>query len=316
MIIAVFAVLTGGVGWIFHLYDIDHSYSVKTDVAIIIITVFAFVLLGVSYFRAISNRPLLLSYLFKVSVSSWFIVLTALNDFPADYSYCMILVVMMFGMVYSDLKGFVIFFLSTCTILVALAFYVAHPIIHLGTFLLIYGASGILMYLILRSRERTQTELLKAQINAQAILQSSEGFFFFLDGDFNIISFNQFAKEIYRKDMHVDLEEGKSIFQYMLPETHESLRSTLYLCKKGEVIKNERKINFPGWPSMWVENIFIPIYDDDKKFLGISFHTISINKRKEMEEALKESEERFKEMADTLPLLRYRKPNANCSWYT
>jgi PAS domain S-box-containing protein len=300
IIIAVFAGLTSLVGFIFHLYDIDSSYNVKTDDAIIIIATLSIFLFGSSFIKVIRQRPFILSYIFKIAVTSWFIVLTAMNNFPADYSYCMIVVVMIFGMVYSDTKGFVIFFLSIFVILVVLAFYITNPIVHLVTYMLVFCATGILMFFILRSKEKAQSELHRAQMNAQAIFHSSVGFFFFLDKNFNIISFNKFADEIFRMEMHKELKVGDSIFNYFPPDTHESFRITLNKCMKGEVINNEKQVTFPGGPAVWVENTFNPIYDDKKNFLGISFQTVRINERKKIEEALRESEMRFTQIAENI----------------
>jgi PAS domain S-box-containing protein len=132
------------------------------------------------------------------------------------------------------------------------------------------------------------------------IVEGSLGFFFFLDKDFRIISFNNFAKEIYSREMKQPLREGELIFNYFPPATHESLRETLTKCLNGEIISNEKQVSFPGGPIIWSENTFIPVYDDAKNFLGISFQTRRINERKEAEEVLKESEEKFRQLADNI----------------
>jgi PAS domain S-box-containing protein len=133
-----------------------------------------------------------------------------------------------------------------------------------------------------------------------SIFHSSTGFIFFLDKDFNIISYNKLAKEVYSRLMHMELKEGRPIFQYMPPDAYESLKNTLNECRAGKIIHNEKKANFPNGPSVWVENTFVPVYDSKGKFLGISFQTINIDERKKTEEALIESEQKFSQMAGNI----------------
>jgi PAS domain S-box-containing protein len=299
IIILVFGILTGLVGWMYHLFNFDIN-NVDTVISIFLISAICITLFGISFIRIFRRKPAIIAYAFKISIAGWFIMVTALNDFPEDYSYCLIFVVLMLSMMYSGTRGFVVFYMSCFLVLLVSVFFVWAPIIELGTFILLFFAAGVLMYFILKSKEKTQLELEKAQANAHAIFQSAVGFFFFLDKEFNIISFNKFAEEIFLKEMHMELEIGKSIFLYFPPETHESFRITLCKCRDGEVIKNEKKVTFPGGPSVWVENTFIPVYDDNKKFLGISFQTVRINERKEIEEALRESELKFSQMAENI----------------
>lgn len=268
--------------------------------AIIIIASFSVLLFVSSFIKVIENRPKVVSFIFKIAVVGWFITMTALNRFPSDYSYCMIVVMMIFGMIYTSSKGFLHFFLLTLAVLLVLIFFISNPIVHMVTYLMLYCASGALTYIILRSKDRAQAELQKAQINTQAIFHSSVGFFFFLDSNYNLISFNKFAQDIFHTEMKIELKTGTSIFNYFPPETHQHFRETLGKCMKGEVIRNEKYVEFPNGPAVWVENTFVPVYDDQHGFLGISFQTVRINERKIAELALKESEERFSQITENI----------------
>lgn len=53
----------------------------------------------------------------------------------------------------------------------------------------------------------------------------------------------------------------------------------------------------------WIGHSCQPVYDADGRFLGRRASNRDINKRKQAEEALRKSEERFKEMADLLPTI-------------
>ncbi|HNW98277.1 MAG TPA: PAS domain S-box protein [Bacteroidales bacterium] len=298
-IILGFSILSCIIGYVFHFFD-HKKTDINTDDTIFLISIISLALYGISYIGRLKQKPVIIAYAFEMVIAVWFISLTALNNFPEDFSYLLILFILMLGIIYTDTKGFLIFHLSILVVLIILAFLAVNPITHLVTFILLYVASGILMYFILKTKEKTQSKLEKAKANALSILQSSVGFFFFLDKDFKIISFNKFAKEIYSKEMHMELEEGKSILQYMPPDSHESLLKTLNECKNGKIIKNEKKANFPGGPSVWVENTFTPVYDNKNIFLGISFQTVNIDERKAIEEALIESEKKFLQMAENI----------------
>jgi PAS domain S-box-containing protein len=299
VIFLLFGVMAGVIGWLFHFFNFELTI-INTNVSLLLISGICLLLFGLSFLKFFKTYPCILNYTFKSTIGGWFIIVTALNHFPTDYSYFIIFIILMLGMMYANSRGFALFYLGSLFVLMFLASVIRNPLIDVSTFIPLYFACGVLMYFILRSKEIAQHKLEKAQFSARSVIQSSLGFFFFLDKDLKIVSFNNFAKEVFKKDMHLDLKEGASIFNYFPPETHESFRITLNKCLAGETIRNEKQVTFPGGPTVWVENTFIPVYDDNKKFLGISFQTQRINERKEAEIALKESEEKFRQLADNI----------------
>jgi len=299
VIFLLFAIATGVIGLLYHFFDFKH-YIIDTNHSLHLVSGICLLLFGLSFLKFFKLYPCILVYTFKTTIGGWFIIVTALNHFPADYSYFLIFIILMLGMMYANSRGFALFYLGSFFVLTFFASIITNPLIEVNTFIPLYFVCGVLIYFIQRSKEAAQRNLEKSQGNARSVIESSLGFFFFLDKDLKIVSFNNFAKEIFKKDMHLDLKEGASIFNYFPPETHESFRITLNKCLTGETIRNEKQVTFPGGMAVWVENTIFPVYDDAKKFLGISFQTQRINERKEAEIALKESEEKFRQLADNI----------------
>lgn len=298
-IFLIVSIATGIVGWVYHIFSSELNI-ISTNISLFFISGVCLSLFVFSYLKLFRNDNAFLVYIFKITLSGWFIIITALNHFPADYSYFLIFVTLMLSMLNANAKEFAIFYLASFIVLLFSSIVIRNPLIEVGTFNILFFACGLLMFFILRSKENTQHKLENNLQSMKQVVENSLGFFFFLDQNFRIISFNNFAKEIFIREMKKPLEEGESIFNYFPPDTHESLRNTLTKCLKGEIINNEKQVTFPGGPQVWVENIFIPVYDDAKKFLGISFQTRRINERKEAEEVLKESEEKFHQLADNI----------------
>ena len=152
-----------------------------------------------------------------------------------------------------------------------------------------FAASGIFMFFVFRSKEKSQQEMEKANIDAQAILQCSYGMFFYLDKEYRIVSYNKNAEKKFLTTFKKEIKPGNLIFDYMPQENIEHLKETLDKCSKGEIINNERLITYPGSFTVWTENTFIPIYNNNLDLIGISFQINDITERKRFEEELKNS---------------------------
>jgi len=299
VIFLTFGFATGIIGLLYQIFNLQ-LHIINTNLSLILISGICLLLFGFSFLNIFKHNPGVLVYIFKSLIGVWFIIVTALNHFPADYSYFLIFIILILSMMRSNAKEFAFFYLSSFLLLSFLAVVIRNPLIEVGTFILLFISCGVLTYFIFRSKEKVQQKLQNDLRTMKQIVESSLGFFFFLDKDFRILSFNNFAKEIYRRELKNPLYEGESIFNYFPPAAHESLKNTLNKCLRGEIISNEKQITFPEGLKIWSENTFIPVYDDSKNFLGISFQTRRINERKEAEEVLKESEEKFRQLAENI----------------
>jgi len=298
VIILLFAIFLLLGGLLFRYYEpvVEPLESISS---IFIVSIICLALYGLSFLKFFSKNKNYIVHTFQAFAAIWLITLTAINHFLPDYAYSLVFTVIMLGLMFDRSKNFALFYSICFVLLLVLSFFEKHSLIELKLFDTIFFIAGAFIYFILKIKEKTNEELGKAQVSAKSILHSSLGFFFFLDNDYKIKSFNNYAEVIYRKEMHMQLKEGIPIFNYMPEDTHESLRQTLNSCSKGEIIRNEKQVNYTNGLSVWAENTFVPVYDDNKKFLGISFQTNNITERKKTEEALLDSEARFRQLAES-----------------
>ncbi|MGE5315784.1 MAG: PAS domain S-box protein [Acidobacteriota bacterium] len=85
---------------------------------------------------------------------------------------------------------------------------------------------------------------------------------------------------------------------------------------QGQRVSRELKGRKKDGSVIWVIASVTPLFDSDGKHLGNVSLLMDITKRKEAEEALKESEERFRTMANAIPQLAWiARPDGYIYWY-
>ena len=271
----------------FYITDIIFKEPLPID---LIIFSLCLIFGGISFLKYIKKRPLLLLYSFNTLISLCFILLTAFNNFLPDYSYFLVFIILILSLMFPNSFHFAIYYSICLIFLFVLALIIEQPLIKPHIFITLFIISGIVLYFILLSKEKMEKKMELIKINANAILYNSYGMFFFIGKDYRIIAFNKNAEQNFYKGFSKQIKTGKLIFDYIPNENKAHLKNTLDLCINGETVKNEKEITITNNLTMWTENIFVPVYDQSKKFLGISFQILDITERKKTEKEIKENE--------------------------
>ena len=138
--------------------------------------------------------------------------------------------------------------------------------------------------------ERKQMEEALRQTNetAQAILNAVTESVFLMSADGKIIMVNE-TTAVRLGKRTADLVET-DIYQYLPPDVAKSRRKQVEtVCGHGKTIRFEDE-RF----GRWFENHIYPIFDADGKIRRVAIYGRDITERKRIEEALRESEERFR----------------------
>lgn len=252
-----------------------------------VVSAFCLALFVLSFINPFREKLQIILYIFKISVISWFIVVTAVNNFAPDYAYSLIFVLFLLGLMFANSTYFALFYAYSFLLLLGCSMlYPSYEIVK-STFFLIYCSSGIIMYFILRSRENMQFNLEKFKMDSSVILENSLGIFFYVDKHYKIISFNKFAAEQYKTYFNKVIKSGDLVFELISRKDQLFFRKHIDAALKGEVIREEYELEFDNGLKYWAEIVLLPVYNEIKQIRGVSVTVVDIAQRKKAELEIK-----------------------------
>jgi PAS domain S-box-containing protein len=145
------------------------------------------------------------------------------------------------------------------------------------------------------TQQKISEELLhKSEANLRNLLENTDTAYVLLDTNATILSFNNLAREFAAKEMDEALEEGKNYVDIMLPERKESVRHIISeVLQKKESVRYEVKYGNEDLNATWLLVSMHPIMDKTNRLLGLSIAATNITARKNAEQELKGSNERY-----------------------
>ena len=142
-------------------------------------------------------------------------------------------------------------------------------------------------------QSRSEAALQRSEANLRAIFNNSLQCFVLVDQDGTIKAFNRTADLWAERLLGRRLGEGDSIGAF-IPQAAEGFARAL----SGEVLMSEQPIRDVEGEEHWFETTSAPVVDDEGAIIGVCLNARDVSERKEAEKALRESEERYRDLFD------------------
>lgn len=170
----------------------------------------------------------------------------------------------------------------------------------LGGSTIYHGAPALIGTMVnISERKAALDELMRSEANLKSIFDTTDVSYLLLDTSYNIVALNQHMKNIYIKMADVVLEQGKNLFDLMLPEKRENARKTY-----DAVIKNNQSIDYEtsyvsnGISTHLLANVK-PIHNGHE-VMGVCISSIDITERNVAMERLRELNNHLEKQAEKL----------------
>ncbi len=171
----------------------------------------------------------------------------------------------------------------------------------------VFGSKGRIMGVCVAiasidERKKSEEALRRSESELRAIFDSSHQSVVLIGVQGLVQNFNKLAAEIFRAATGLQIQKGKPFSDFIRPEDQERFKGHFERVLKGESVQVERAYRFKDGTEHWVEYSYAPVFDADRVITGVCFISQSIDDRKKAEEALRESEEKFRRAFQDAPL--------------
>ncbi len=164
----------------------------------------------------------------------------------------------------------------------------------------------------INKRKLDEQRLIKNKANLKAMFDSSQRLFHFVDARFKIQSFNKLTKEYFKKFHGIDLRKGNNILKYMPTHKMQDFKINILKALNGEKIVKEGWFIEDSNTLYWAEFLYLPIFDEENQnIIGVAYSVLNINEKHDFILKIEESEMKFRNLVENLPMATYLSASYN-----
>lgn len=147
--------------------------------------------------------------------------------------------------------------------------------------------------------QKAEAKIKVNQANLKAVIESTDNAIWSIDRNYKIIECNRSCRANIKKLFGKEIRSGSKILQKFPEKERRKWKRYYDRSLKGEHYKEELSYQIDG-ENHFFEVLFNPIKDSQGKVSGVTVFTQDITERRMAEETIRESEERFRQLAENI----------------
>lgn len=152
------------------------------------------------------------------------------------------------------------------------------------------------------TREKNyEIQLERDKYKLSAIYNNSSESHVLISPDLKVVSFNKSASRFVKMMYDQEIEEGKSIYDYLSNESLSEFNKNYEQAFSGEEVRTEQKLTHSDGRKRWYRVSYAPVYDSEGKLFGVSRNCGNIDKRKKAVENLLKERQRLVSLIESIP---------------
>jgi len=145
----------------------------------------------------------------------------------------------------------------------------------------------------------SERALQESNANISAILENTQDFIWSLDREHRVLQANSAARKWYPQFVHAELVEGMDMLEPMRAERKAFWEGVIARGLAGEQFKFEQRYDYAN-ETCYMEFSINPIVTPTGEITGLSFRGSDITERRKADEALRQSEEKYRTILDEM----------------
>ena len=174
-------------------------------------------------------------------------------------------------------------------------------VLSLQLFLLFTAAPFMVLAVLVEQHEQDEQSIRESESRYRRIVETTNEGVWLLDSKFHTVFVNRQLAEMLGYDP-VEIV-GRKVFDFYFPEDVDRRRQSLERRRQGLREHFDDRLRRRDGSELWVRLAGIPVFKDSGEFDGALAMVSDITERRRAEEALRESEERFRLVANTAPVM-------------